>query len=79
VHVFFLHEALPAEKREMLLADNNETEMYAVSSGSEIYCLLRTGVADSLMGRDYIGKKLKVSATARNWRTVNKIMEMLLN
>ncbi|CAN5846726.1 hypothetical protein BH24ACI1_BH24ACI1_22210 [soil metagenome] len=38
-------------------------------------CLLRVGVLDSLLGKDYIGKKLKTPATARNWRTVNKIAE----
>jgi uncharacterized protein (DUF1697 family) len=74
LHVFFLDEELPPEKRELLLSNNNENEMYAVQN-REIFCLLRVGVADSLMGKDYIGKKLKVSATARNWRTVNKILE----
>jgi len=75
LHVFFLDEELPPEKRELLLANNNENEQYAVRN-REIYCLLRVSVLDSLMGKDYIGKKLKVSATARNWRTVNKIVEL---
>ena len=75
LHVFFLDEELPPEKRELLLAQNNENEMFAVRN-REIYCLLRGGVSDSLMGKDYIGKKLKVSATARNWRTVNKVLEL---
>ncbi len=74
LHVFFLDEELPSEKCEMLLANNNENEMFAVQN-REIFCLLRVSVLDSLMGKDYIGKKLKVSATARNWRTVNKILE----
>ena len=74
LHVFFLNEALTQEKRELLLSNNTENEMYAVQN-REIFCLLTTGVSDNLMGKDYIGKKLKVSATARNWRTVNKILE----
>ncbi|HMS42673.1 MAG TPA: DUF1697 domain-containing protein [Pyrinomonadaceae bacterium] len=75
LHVFFLDEELPQEKREMLLSNNNANEMFAVQN-REIFCLLRVSVLDSLlMGRDYIGKKLKVSATARNWRTVNKVLE----
>jgi uncharacterized protein (DUF1697 family) len=73
LHVLFLDEELPAEKRELLLSNNNENEMFAVS-GREIFCLLRVGFPDSLLGKDYIGKKLKTSATARNWRTVNKII-----
>jgi len=75
VHVFFLEEEMPAEKREMLLSNNTENERYAVQN-REIFSHLRAGVLDSLIGKDYIAKKLKVSATARNWRTVNKIKEL---
>ncbi len=74
LHVFFLDEELPEEKREELLSNNCENEQFAVRR-REIFCLLRISVLDSLMGKDYIGKKLKVSATARNWRTVNKVLE----
>jgi uncharacterized protein (DUF1697 family) len=75
LHVFFLDEELPEDKRELLLSNNNENEQFAVRN-KEIFCLLRVSVLDSLMGKDYIGKKLKVSATARNWRTINKIVEL---
>ncbi len=74
LHVFFLDEELSEEKRELLLSNNNENEIFAAQN-REVFCLLRVSVLDSLIGRDYIGKKLKVSATARNWRTVNKILE----
>jgi uncharacterized protein (DUF1697 family) len=74
LHVFFLDEELPNEKCELLLSNNNENEIFAVRH-REIFCLLRVSVLDSLIGKDYIGKKLKVSATARNWRTVGKILE----
>lgn len=75
LHVFFLDEEMPEEKRELLLSNNNENEKYFVR-GREIFCHLRVGILDSLMGKDYIGKKLKISATARNWRTVNKIVQI---
>jgi len=75
LHVLFLDEELPEEKRELLLSNNNENEMFAVRN-REIFCLLRVSVLDSLLGKDYIGKKLKTPTTARNWRTVNKIMEL---
>lgn len=74
VHVFFLDEEMPAEKSELLLSNNTENEKYFVRN-REIFCHLRVGVLDSLMGKDYIAKKLKISSTARNWRTVNKILE----
>lgn len=78
LHVFFLDAPVPNEKRILLLSNNNENEQFAVC-GREIFCLLRRSVLNSLMGKDYIGKKLKLNATARNWRTVNKILEMSRN
>ncbi len=76
LHVFFLDAALTDEKRDLLLSNNNENEMFAVRN-REIFCLLRVSVLESLMGKDYVGKKLKVWATARNWRTVSKILELM--
>lgn len=74
LHVLFLDEELPEEKRELLLEHNSENEKFAVRD-REIFCLLRGGFSDSLLGKDYIGRKLKAHPTARNWRTVNKIAE----
>jgi len=74
LHVLFMNEELPADKLAVLLSNNNENEQFAARN-REIFYLLRVGFSDSLLGKDYIGKKLKVSATARNWRTVNKILE----
>lgn len=75
LHVFFLDEEMPKEKVELLLSNNNENEQYFVRN-REIFCWLKVSVLDSLMGKDYIAKKLKVSSTARNWRTVNKVLEI---
>lgn len=74
LHVFFLDEEMPDEKRELLLSNNNENEMFAVQN-REIFCLLRVSVLNSLIGKDYIAKKLKIPSTARNWRTVKKLLE----
>jgi uncharacterized protein (DUF1697 family) len=75
-HVIFLSEKLSAEKAEMLLSKNNENEKFAARN-REIYCLLRDGgAANSLLGKKYIDNKLKTPSTARNWRTVNKILEL---
>ena len=75
LHVLFLDEELPKEKRELLLSNNTDNEQFTVRN-REIFCLLRVSVLDSLLGKDYIGKKLKTPATARNWRTVKKILEL---
>ena len=67
-HVVFLSEKLSPEKTEMLLANSRDEEKFAVRE-REIYCLLKNGVADSLLGKKYIDNKLKTPATARNWRS----------
>jgi uncharacterized protein (DUF1697 family) len=74
-HVVFLADELPGDKAALLLSHNREAEQFAVR-GREVYCLLRDGVADSLLGKKFIDVKLKTPATARNWRTVNKIVEL---
>lgn len=75
LHVVFLREKLSDEKAALLLSNNTDSEKFAVRD-REVYCLLKQGVADSLLGKKYIDNKLKTPATARNWRTINKILEL---
>ena len=75
MHVLFLKDEMPPEKREQLLESALEGERYEVK-GREIYCHLPTGVANSLMTKGFFEKKPKVSTTARNWRTVEKLAEL---
>lgn len=74
-HVVFLDAPLSEEQTALLLAKNGPTEDYAVR-GREIYCFLRRNVSDSALGKDFLGKKLKVAATGRNLRTLGKILEL---
>ena len=75
MHVLFLKEKMPSEKQDQLLAAATSPERFAVI-GREIYCHLPAGVAESLLGKGFIEKKLKVAVTARNWRTVEKLGEL---
>ena len=75
MHVFFLADELPDEKRELLMEKHNEDERIAVD-GRTVYCLLRISVVDSALGKGFLDRKLKVPATARNWRTVTTLAEM---
>ena len=72
MHVLFLKEEMPREKTDQLLAAAPERERFSMQ-GREIYCHLPMGVADSLLGKSFIEKKLKVAVTGRNWRTVEKL------
>ena len=75
IHVFFLNDKLTDEQEALLFAQGNENEIFAVL-GRHVACLLRIHITDSAVGKGFIDKKLKVAATARNWRTVKTIAEM---
>ena len=75
MHVLFLKEEIPKEKIEELRDAAPKAERFTIS-GREIYCHLPMGVADSLLGRGLVEKKLKIPVTARNWRTVQKLAEL---
>jgi uncharacterized protein (DUF1697 family) len=72
MHVLFLKEDLPTEKAGQLTSSALPGERYEVR-GREIYAHLPQGVANSLLTKGFFEKKPRVSATARNWRTVQKL------
>ena len=75
VHVFFLNDKLTREQEALLLAQGNENEIFAIL-GRHVACLLKIHITDSAVGKGFIDKKLKVAATGRNWRTVQKLAEL---
>lgn len=48
----------------------------AYIDGNRIYMKLETGAAKTKLTQKYIEKKLNVTATSRNWNTINKLIEM---
>lgn len=72
MHVLFLKEDMPAEKLDQLRAAAPDGERYT-AIGSELYCHLPKGVIDSLLGKSFLEKKLKLAVTGRNWRTTEKL------
>jgi uncharacterized protein (DUF1697 family) len=73
--VSFLAGALPAaSKRELESALQEPEEM--VFGGREIYAWHPEGVARSKLWAALAGKGLGVTATARNWTTVTKLLEL---
>ena len=75
LHIFFLNEPLSPEHRELLMANNSDTELIALDERT-IYYLPRVGILEGVLGKGFIDKKLKIPSTARNWRTVNKVAAM---
>lgn len=75
VHVFFLNDKLTKEQESLLLAQGNENELFAILH-RHVACLIKIHITDSAVGKGFIDKKLKVAATGRNWRTVQKLVEL---
>ncbi len=75
LHVWFLKEEPTAASTESLSALQAETEQYWLSE-SAFYLHAPDGIGRSKLGAK-VEKCLGVEATARNWRTVGKIEELL--
>lgn len=72
MHLLFMKDEMPPDKQALLLAAQTDDEQFRIV-GREIYCHLRLGVADSVLGKGLIEKKLKTPVTGRNWRTVERL------
>ncbi len=75
LYVTFLQETPSGEKLEALKTFTFEPEMYTVS-GQEIYVYCFNGYGNTKLENAFFEKKLKVPASTRNWRTINKLIEM---
>lgn len=73
-YVCFLSAAPDKERKESLLALENDFEAFRFRR-REMYCLIRpNNPAKELFSNNFIEKHLKVAATTRNTTTVNKIL-----
>ena len=75
VFVVFLKDQLSPENAKLLLEQNSPKQTFTVF-GPNVFCLMDRGFQDSLLGKKFIDKKLKTPATARNIRTVKKVVSM---
>jgi uncharacterized protein (DUF1697 family) len=73
--VSFLSEPLAPEVERELAAADVAPERVAVH-GREIYAWHPNGVQRSPLGKLLTDRKLGVAATARNWNTVTKLLEL---
>ena len=74
-HVVFLSHPLPAEAADMLRDAASGREKVVVA-GREIHLQLPDGVGRSKLSQALIERRLKVTATARNWRTVTRLHDL---
>ncbi|KAA9331755.1 DUF1697 domain-containing protein [Adhaeribacter soli] len=75
LYVTFLAEEPQPDKLEAIKAFTFEPEMYTIL-GREVYVYCFNGYGNTKLENLFFEKKLKVTCTTRNWRTVNKLVEM---
>lgn len=75
VHVTFL-SAVPAKPlSEEIKKLSFLTDEFSIN-GKEVYLHTPGGYGETKLSNNFFEKKLKVTATTRNWKTVNTLMEM---
>jgi uncharacterized protein (DUF1697 family) len=76
LHVMFLAARPSALRIDSLDPDRSPPDQFSVC-GQEIYLRLPNGVAQSKLSTGYFDAKLGTTSTARNWRTVTKLLELM--
>jgi uncharacterized protein (DUF1697 family) len=76
LYVMFLAD-LPSQSGVASLdPDRSPPDTFKVL-GREIHLHLPNGAAKTKLTNDYFDRKLATTSTARNWRTVNKLLELM--
>jgi uncharacterized protein (DUF1697 family) len=74
-HVTFLSARPGHFPMEEIGAAKDKGEEFSIS-GKEIYLFCPNGYGRTKLTNTFFERKLKVSATTRNWRTVNALLSM---
>ncbi len=76
LHVYFLAAVPPAEQVAALDSYRSPPDAFAVH-GCDVYLHMPNGMGRTKLTNLYFDKKLGTVATARNWRTTVKLLEMM--
>ncbi|NUY80019.1 DUF1697 domain-containing protein [Flavobacterium sp. MAH-1] len=74
-YIGFLSESPLAENHEILKATDFKGDEFAII-GKRIYLWYADSAANTKLNNAVIERKLKVVSTARNWKTVRKLIEL---
>ena len=75
-HVVFLSD-FPAKANVELIESIDFSPDKFIIKGKEIYLHISGSYGETKLSNSFFEKKLKVTATTRNWNTVNKLFEMI--
>ena len=78
LHVTFLSQEPSEINQDELDKVKHDTEEYVVM-GEEIYFYCPEGYGRTKLSNNFLERKVKVTATTRNWNTVNKLLEIANN
>jgi uncharacterized protein (DUF1697 family) len=76
LHVYFLAGVPDASRAAQLDPERSKPDAFIVH-GREIYLHLPNGMGRSKLSNAYFDSKLATTSTARNWRTVLKLLELM--
>lgn len=78
LHVTFLSEVLENKRKQELEKISFGNELFFIS-GKEIYLYCPNGYGNTKLSNNFFENKLKLTATTRNWATVNKLLHLASN
>lgn len=76
LHVLFLKDSPSQDRIDRLDLNRSLPDTFRVE-GPHVFLHCPNGVARSKLTNDYFDTKLATTSTARNWRTVNKLVELM--
>ncbi|MCD9025491.1 DUF1697 domain-containing protein [Cohnella silvisoli] len=75
LYVSFLSELPSSEAIDKCMALQNDIDEFAIAD-KEVYILIHKKYGETKFSNNFLEKKLKVTATTRNWATVNKLVSL---
>lgn len=78
LHVTFLANISTNPLVEQIMEKKASSELVHLTEKA-VYIYCPDGYGKTKLSTNFLEKKLKVSATTRNWKTVNKLLELSLN
>jgi len=76
LYVTFLAALPEKELIDKTKVPDGTTDRFIIS-GKEIYLYCPGGYGETKLSNNFFEKKLKISATTRNWRTTNELLKMM--
>ena len=75
LYVTLLKKTVKAAQLALFTATNYAPELYALKNNC-VYLFAANGYGRAKLNNQFLERKLQVEATTRNWRTLNKLLEM---